>query len=69
VVSDYYLSKSIILGTSLIFVAYPEAISRMPLPWLWSFLFFCMLFLLGVASQFGMAEGRRKRINNEKSQQ
>lgn len=44
-------------GTSLIFIAYPEAISRMPhLTWLWSFLFFFMLFLLGVASQFGMAE-------------
>ncbi|KAI6216563.1 3-oxoacyl-[acyl-carrier-protein] reductase FabG-like [Aphelenchoides fujianensis] len=37
-------------------MAVPEAISRMPLPWLWSFLYFSMLFLLGVASQFGMAE-------------
>ncbi|CAK5091937.1 unnamed protein product [Meloidogyne enterolobii] len=30
--------------------------SRMPLPWLWSFLFFLMLFILGISSQFGLAE-------------
>lgn len=30
--------------------------SRMPLPWLWSTLFFSMLFILGISSQFGLAE-------------
>lgn len=30
--------------------------SRMPLPALWSFLFFMMLFILGISSQFGLAE-------------
>uniref|UniRef100_A0A914NDK7 Transporter n=1 Tax=Meloidogyne incognita TaxID=6306 RepID=A0A914NDK7_MELIC len=43
-------------GTGLAFIAYPEAMSRMPLPWLWSFLFFLMLFILGISSQFGLAE-------------
>jgi SNF family Na+-dependent transporter len=49
-------------GTGLIFIAYPEAISRMPMPYLWGFLFFFMLFLLGVASQFGMAEVSYSRV-------
>lgn len=43
-------------GTGLAFIAYPEAMSRMPLPWLWSTLFFVMLFILGITSQFGLAE-------------
>ncbi|KAK0427487.1 hypothetical protein QR680_010255 [Steinernema hermaphroditum] len=43
-------------GTGLAFVVYPEAMNRMPLPWLWAFLFFAMLFILGISSQFGLAE-------------
>ncbi|CAD5211986.1 unnamed protein product [Bursaphelenchus xylophilus] len=43
-------------GTALAFVAYPEALIRMPVEPLWSILFFLMVFLLGISSQFGYAE-------------
>ncbi|CAB3409812.1 unnamed protein product [Caenorhabditis bovis] len=38
-------------GLSLAFVAFPEAMSHMPIPWLWSFLFFVMIFLLGISTE------------------
>ncbi|CAD6198467.1 unnamed protein product [Caenorhabditis auriculariae] len=43
-------------GLSLAFVVYPEAMSRMPLPWLWAFLFFIMLFFLGISSEIALVE-------------
>ena len=40
----------------LAFVAYPEALNLMYLPQLWSVIFFFMLFLLGLDSQFALLE-------------
>lgn len=50
-VSDVVKSDS-----GLAFIAYPEGISRMPGSVFWAFLFFFMLFLLGIDSQFAMVE-------------
>ncbi|CAI9731435.1 sodiumchlorideB0+-likedependent and chloride-dependent neutral and basic amino acid transporter B0+- [Octopus vulgaris] len=43
-------------GFELAFVVYPEALARLPIPHLWSILFFFMLFILGLDSEFGMLE-------------
>ncbi|XP_046351914.1 sodium- and chloride-dependent glycine transporter 1-like [Haliotis rufescens] len=43
-------------GPGLVFVVYPEALSRMPIPPLWSILFFIMLITLGWSSMISGVE-------------
>jgi len=38
-------------GPGLMFIAYPEAISKMPLPHLWAVLFFIMMIAVGLDTQ------------------
>ena len=44
-------------GPGLTFIAFTEAIVRMPASPIWSVLFFCMLLTLGMGSMFGTLEG------------
>jgi len=44
-------------GPGLAFIAYPRALSMMAFPQIWSLLFFIMILLLGLASQYVAVEG------------
>ncbi|XP_061163461.1 sodium- and chloride-dependent creatine transporter 1-like [Saccostrea echinata] len=51
-------------GPGLVFMVYPRAVSEMPLPHLWSILFFFMLFLIGIDSQFVTVESALAHVSD-----
>ncbi|XP_046360333.1 sodium- and chloride-dependent glycine transporter 1-like [Haliotis rufescens] len=50
------VSEVVKSGPGLGFIAYPEALTTLPLPQLWNILFFLMLLTVGLDTQFGMTE-------------
>jgi solute carrier family 6 amino acid transporter-like protein 5/7/9/14 len=50
------IEKVVTQGPGLVFVIYPAAVALMPISQLWSVLFFIMLFMVGLCSQFAAFE-------------
>ncbi|XP_048254887.1 sodium- and chloride-dependent glycine transporter 1-like [Haliotis rufescens] len=50
------VSEVVSSGPGLGFIAYPQALSQLPVPQLWSFLFFLLLITIGLDTQFSVTE-------------
>jgi len=50
------VSEVVSSGSGLAFITFPEALAQLPLPQLWIVMFFFMLYLLGLDSQFALIE-------------
>jgi solute carrier family 6 (neurotransmitter transporter, glycine) member 5/9 len=50
------VSELAVGGPGLSFIAYPEALSLMPFPWIWCILFFAMMITIGFGSLLSLAE-------------
>jgi len=50
------LDKIVEGGQGLAFITYPTALARLPVPQVWAIMFFFMLFLLGLDSEFALLE-------------
>lgn len=61
----HWLSASF-QGPGLTFIAFTEAILKLPVSPLWSVLFFCMLLSLGFGSMFGILEGALNSLHDQK---
>ncbi|XP_073975723.1 sodium- and chloride-dependent glycine transporter 2-like isoform X2 [Rhodnius prolixus] len=59
------ISQVVKEGPGLAFIAYPEALLRLPAPQLWSVLFFLMLFILGLDSEFALLENVLTSLSDE----
>ncbi|GFN86748.1 transporter [Plakobranchus ocellatus] len=53
---DMSVDKVVNEGPGLAFIVFPDVVTRLPLPPLWSFLFFFMLITLGMGSEFALLE-------------
>ncbi|XP_059149953.1 sodium- and chloride-dependent glycine transporter 1-like isoform X2 [Physella acuta] len=53
---DMPVDKVVAQGPGLAFIVFPDVVTRLPIPPLWSFLFFFMLITLGMGSEFALLE-------------
>ena len=50
------INQFLFSGQGLAFISYPDALSTLPVPQLFTVMFFFMLFLLGIDSEFALLE-------------